>query len=190
MLAQAKGSLWTLALLLAFTPAVARAEPEIVRPLPHIPVFSGPDTPAGRCAVDQDRQDRQSATKKKSRRGVLGWLYRYTRNIDVERGSTPLPLYLRSPLASVAVPDCEDSATEPHAEQCAVISASLEKESLTTTVPLPQLDAPSPARLADAIRARLAAGEHVSLHSAAGTYIELDPETTHHVETKNCVIDA
>jgi hypothetical protein len=188
MLVQARGSLGAVAILLAFLPTAASAgvkSPTV--PLPAL--TAGPDHSAGRCAVvDQDRQ-----AKKRPRRGVLGWLYRYTRNIDVERGSTPLPLFLRSPLLT-AVPtpsDCETESEPIHGQECAAIVVSVEKDaSLTTAVPLPQLGASTPARLADAVRTRLADGEAVELKTSRGGLIDLIPDHVRGIEAKNCVVDA
>jgi len=188
MLVQARGSLGAVAILLALVPSTASAHTGI--PSAPLPVFNmGPDHPAGRCAViDQERQ-----TKKKPRRGVLGWLYRYTRNIDVERGSTPLPLFLRSPLLT-AVPmpmECDGEAGETHAQECAAIVVTSEKDDpITTAVTLPQLGASTPARLAEALRSRLAGGEAVELKTSGGGKIDFLPDHIRRIEAKNCVVDA
>jgi hypothetical protein len=186
MLVQARGSLGAVAFMLALMPAAVRAEP--VGPVgPALRL--GPENPSGRCAViDQDKQ-----TRRKPRRGVLGWLYRYTRNIDVERGSTPLPLFLRSPLLT-AVPapvDCAGGTGETHAEECAAIVVTAEKdEAVTVAISLPQLGATTPARLADAVRNRLSDGETVELRTSGGGAIELLPAHVRRIDAKNCVVDA
>ena len=101
----------------------------------------------GRCIdLDQQRQTRRHSS------GVLGWLYRYTRNIDIEHGSS-VPFYLRSPLlnALTATLQCGNEAMAAARDaECALLEVNQgNDDAWTIALPLPQLEASSPARLAE-----------------------------------------
>ncbi len=76
----------------------------------------------GRCIdLDQQRQTRRHSS------GVLGWLYRYTRNIDIEHGSW-VPFYLSSPLLmwrQTATLQCGNEATAAARDaECALLEVN------------------------------------------------------------------
>jgi hypothetical protein len=166
-------------------PAPASAEP-------------GPEPEVKRLEIVEctmQRTVRKQDEKEHSRGGVLGWLYRYTRNIDIERvGSLPLPGFLRSPLLG-SLPgrteDCDPARLLDAATDCAVVSLDPGAEhSRTVTVPLPQMGVTTPSGLAERIHERLAIGEWVSLRTTREKTIRFDREHVRYVEAEACRRDA
>lgn len=160
---------------------------------------SGPEPTIGgavsaACAVAQVPVQ-GDADKDRTRRGVLGWLYRYTRNTDVERvGGSRLPGFLRSPLLG-SLPgrpdDCEAVPSLDVATTCAVVSLDPGADhARTVTVPLPQMGVTTPAGLADRIHEKLAIGEWVSLRTNRQETLRFDRRRIRYVEAKGCRKDA
>jgi len=122
----------------------------------------------------------------------LGWLQRYGRDVEVERGGVAPPsLYLRSPLLSglYSRPDCprEDTLVE---ETCAAVAlVSDDDAAMTIEVPLPQLDARSARHLRDIIRAALEEGETVVLATADDKEFELMPGSVRQVDASACIVE-
>lgn len=163
---------------------------------PSLEVGSSLESPTGpegtaSCAVTPD----QVQSKPRVRRGVLGWLYRYTRNIDIERsGGAPQPFILRSPLLTAAPDrsDCEDVfVAPPRAEACAVVAVNpgSEKNARTVTVPLPQYHAATARMLEAEIRDRLMNGETVVLRTLKGVELRLDGGVVRFVVARTCRTD-
>jgi hypothetical protein len=160
---------------------------------------SGPEPVIGEsvtaaCAVAQGPVQGDAA-RDRTRRGVLGWLYRYTRNTDVERvGGSRLPGFLRSPLLG-SLPgrqaDCDAGPSLDGATTCAVVSLDPGADhARTVTVPLPQMGVTTPAGLADRIHEKLAIGEWVSLQTNRQETLRFDRRRIRYVEAKGCRKDA
>lgn len=141
------------------------------------------------------RQNPQVAQRKQQeRRGVLGWLYRYTRNIDLERtASSRLPGFLRSPLLG-SLPgrddDCDPSPLDQVTECVVVTMDPGSDHERRATVPLPQMSVTTPRGLEDRIQEQLGLGEWVSLRTNRGTILRFDRERVRFVEAKPCRSDA
>jgi hypothetical protein len=145
-----------------------------------------------KCAVQGPVRQEEKA---RVRGGVLGWLYRYTRNIDIERvGSSRLPGFLRSPLLG-SLPgrdqDCDPVPSLDEATTCAVVSLDPGADhARTVVVPLPQMGVTTPSGLADRIHEQLAIGEWVSLRTTRDETIRFDREKIRYVEAEACRKDA
>jgi hypothetical protein len=147
------------------------------------------------CAMAQGPQQRQTPARRRHSR-MFGWLWRSTRNVDIERTGAPLLFYLRSPLLTT-IPDrseCPDELAE-HEPNVPAACASLavnpgQDDAYSVAVTLPQLAASSPAKLAATLRDRLDRGERVTLRALGGAEIELSPERIRQVQARTCVADA
>lgn len=147
------------------------------------------------CDVQQRPQHAQDRRNPARRRGFrrFGWLWRSTRNIDIERTGAPRLFYLRSPLLA-AVPDPENCAVEGATQAlhdpapCASLAVNPGHENAySIAVTLPQLTAVSPADLAEHLRTRLERGESVTLQALGGAEIELNPARIQQIEARTCV---
>jgi hypothetical protein len=136
----------------------------------------------------------QRAARRRPR--MFGWLWRSTRNIDIERGGAPLLFYLRSPLLSGfrERADCPGEATitpRPHAEVCASLSVNPgHDDAWSVSVTLPQLESSTPAKLGEVLRDRLEHGARVTLRALGGRELQLDPARVATVEAKPCISEA
>jgi hypothetical protein len=154
--------------------------------------LSGPSD--GTCVVAQVPV-RDQKRKPQAHRGVLGWLYKYTRNVDLERaGVSRLPGFLRSPLLGSLRGRTENCDPAPSLEQpttCAVVAldpgSSGER---TVTVPLPQMSVTTTEGLEERIHEQLALGEWVSLRTNRGETIRFDRKKVRFVQTSVCRKDA
>jgi hypothetical protein len=119
----------------------------------------------------------------------LGWLQRYGRDVEVERGGVAPPsMYLRSPLLSGLYrrPDCPREQTEIE-ETCAVVTLVADDDAaMTIEVPLPQLDATSARQLRNIIRASLADGETIVLTTTDHEKFDLMPGSVGQVDAVAC----
>jgi len=182
----------TAAALIILLAAPAAAEPagSLDVPVPRLAVelaapASGPD-----CVVD-DVQQRPG--RRKSR--MFGWLWRSTRNVDIERTGAPMSFYLRSPLLTGnrehAECPVEDDGAAMTIRSCAALAVNPgHDDGWNVTVALPQFDAATPHQLEDALRVRLDAGERVVLRVLGGRDVELDPERVRQVDARTCTTDA
>jgi hypothetical protein len=122
----------------------------------------------------------------------LGWLHRYGRDVEIERGAVAPPsLYLRSPLLSGLYEprDCPDGDAD-HEESCAIVSLVADDDAaIEIEVPLPQLEALHPRQLRDAIRERIAAGETVEVLSTDGEDFDLMPGTVREIDARSCPVE-
>jgi hypothetical protein len=151
------------------------------------------------CALQQDprqRPVRQAATKRSRQSRMFGWLWRSTRNIDIERTGAPMLFYLRSPLLT-ALPERADCPHEMMAQEprelanCASLAVnSGSEDAYSVAVSLPQLAAGSPAKLGDTLRGRLERGTPVTLRALGGAEIEFSPDRVRQVEARACTADA
>lgn len=120
----------------------------------------------------------------------LGWLYRYGRDVEVERGTVAPPsFYMRSPLLSglYRKPDCPP---EGAAETCAEVTLVGDDDAaIAFDVPLPQLEAKTPEALRDAIRSGLAEGETMVLRTTDGEAFDLMPGTVREIGAGVCRLD-
>jgi hypothetical protein len=120
----------------------------------------------------------------------LGWLYRYGRDVDLERSaSTPFSFYLRSPLLS-GLQDargCPRPGTPDGDEDCAIVTVrtGVDQE-ITLEVPLPQLEARNVRRLRTGLRDRLERGEPVRLLTTEGEDIEIQPGAAREIDARAC----
>ncbi len=116
----------------------------------------------------------------------LGWLYRYGRDVEVERGGVVAPsFYMRSPLLSGLYlrPDCDDD----DAATCAQVTLVGDDDAeIVFEVPLPQLGASAPATLRDHIRSGLGSAETVVLRTTDGEDFELMPGAVRQVDVAVC----
>lgn len=168
-------------------PAAAAAGPG-VEPAVRVSV-------ATKCAVARRQQVQEREPEQSTRRGVLGWLYRYTRNIDIERvGVSRLPGFLRSPLLGslpARTQDCDPVRELEEATTCAIVSLDPgADESRTVTVPLPQMGVTTPSALVDRIHEDLAIGEWVSLRTNRDETLRFDRHKVRYVEAEACRKDA
>ena len=146
-------------------------------------------------AQEPQRQTTQTSRRRQSR--MFGWLWRSTRNIDIEKVGAPLLFYLRSPLLS-GLPernDCPDgpsvAASARAVATCAAVAVNTgHEDAWNVAIALPQLDAGSPGKLAETLRMRLSRGESVTLRAMGGNEIEFDPDRVRRVEARGCVADA
>jgi hypothetical protein len=140
---------------------------------------------------DRDCEETQIQQRPDPRRlpWGLGWLQRYGRDVEVERGGVAPPsLYLRSPLLSGLYrrPDCPRERTEVEVT-CAVVSLVADDDAaMSIEVPLPQLDAASPRQLRDAIRDALEDGETVVLMTTEDEEFDLMPGSVRQVDATAC----
>jgi hypothetical protein len=124
---------------------------------------------------------------------VLGWLYRWARGFDIEKGNaTPPLLYLRSPLLSgfqepVGCPPDDTAAQDRRATRCFAVTASNGFDHvLTYLVPLPQLGARTAPELRAVLRQRLDEGEKVAMRTIGGAVVELRPEEAAALDVRAC----
>jgi hypothetical protein len=145
--------------------------------------FSGPG-----C---EETQTRQRPDRRRLPWG-LGWLQRYGRDVEVERGGVAPPsLYLRSPLLSGLYrrPDCPREQIEVE-ESCALVTLVADDDSaMTIEVPLPQLNAISARQLRDMIRAAIEEGETVVLATTDGEEFDLMPGSVRQVDAVACRVE-
>lgn len=189
MLIPAKAVLGAVMVVLVMAPAHVRADLRT----DDIRYFTGPPTGTP-CAVAQVPA-RDQERKPRARRGVLGWLYKYTRNVDLERaGSSRLPGFLRSPLLGSLPGRPENCDPTPSLEEpttCAVVALDPgSTDERTVTVPLPQMSVTTAAGLEERIHEQLALGEWVSLRTNRGETIRFDRRKVRFVETSVCRKDA
>lgn len=115
----------------------------------------------------------------------LGWLYRYGRDVEVERGNLVAPsFYMRSPLLSGLYlrPDCDDQDTA-----CAEVRlVGDERDVIAFEVALPQLGAETPGTLRDHIRSGLESTGTVVLRTTDGEEFELMQDAVHEVHAQAC----
>jgi len=150
------------------------------------------------CALEQDPRQRpvRAAASQRRRPGrMFGWLWRATRNIDIERSGAPVLFYLRSPLLT-ALPEREcphellpDEPEEPATCASLAVNAGSE-DAYSVAIVLPQLAARSPARLGDTVRGRLERGSSVTLRAVGGAEIEFSPDRVRQIEVRGCTVDA
>jgi hypothetical protein len=149
------------------------------------------------CAVQDPRQRPvRQTTAARRRPRMFGWLWRSTRNIDIERTGAPLLFYLRSPLLT-ALPeraDCDheimvQEPQEPAACASLAVNAG-SQDAYSVAVMLPQLSAGSPAKLGDTVRDRLQRGTPVTLRALGGAVIEFSPNRVRQLEARACTADA
>jgi hypothetical protein len=135
-------------------------------------------------------QQRQRADRRRLPWG-LGWLHRYGRDVEVERGAVAPPsFYLRSPLLSGMYErrDCPDAAEETD-EACSIVSLVADDDAVIEfEVPLPQLESRNPRQLRDTIRQMIAAGETVELLSTDGEDFDLMPGAVREIDARSCRI--
>ena len=187
MLVSAKALVGAAALLLVAIP-VAAADAPI--PAPADFSFTAMESECEKAQVPQG-----SDAKERTRRGVLGWLYKYTRNIDLERaGGSRLPGFLRSPLLGslpVRSENCDALPSLDEPATCAVVALDPGSDGeRMVTVPLPQLGVTTPASLADRIHERLAHGEWISLRTNRAETMRFDRHKVRYVEAEACRKDA
>jgi len=192
MIGSARAAIGTIVIILALTPAVAAGE-VATSAASTAPRSIGAAGPAAGCdvVVPQDQE-----SKPRARRGVLGWLYKYTRNIDVERAGSPrLPGFLRSPLLG-ALPgrsdaDCErDTPAFDGVVRCAVISVNPgSDEAIIFTAPMPQLGETTLGGIEEQVRERLSRGEKVALETSKGGLIRIRSDAGY-VSARACRTDA
>ncbi len=123
----------------------------------------------------------------------LGWLQRYGRDVDVERGAVVAPsFYLRSPLLSGLYrgpEDCPPEVSGPE-EHCAIVTLVADDDAaIAFEVPLPQFDARTPRQLRDAIREALAAGETVVITTTDGEEFDLMPGAVREIDATSCRLE-
>ena len=195
MIGTARAVIGTIAFILILGPATVAGEVADGRQ-PWLPVLHGSAGLIGECDLVTPLQDQDA--KPRVRRGVLGWLYKYTRNIDVERaGTVRMPGFLRSPLLG-ALPgrsdvDCKDRETTilDGVVSCAVISLNPgSEESIIFTAPMPQLGEATLAGIEDQIRERMSRGEKVALSTSKGGVVRIRPDEAGYVSARACRTDA
>lgn len=141
--------------------------------------------------VQQQAQQRQQQDRRRFPWG-LGWLARYGRDVEVERGAVAAPsfYYMRSPLlyGLYRRPDCPPG--EESEEICAEVTVVGDDDAaIAFDVPLPQLDARSPRALRDAIRSGLAGDEVVVLLTTDGEEFDLMPGSVREIGAATCRVD-
>lgn len=184
----------------AFPPEAARIGPAQENPGRPLAVRlrtlerEGPD----HC-LPAERDDQQAESRDRRRHSrMFGWLWRSTRNVDLEKTGTPLLFYLRSPLLSaLSDRDCpqeEERLTLPlqtDAATCATIALNAgSRDALNVVVGLPQMDAATPTELEAALRVRLERGERVVVRGLGGTPIRLNPDEIRRLDAKKCAAEA
>jgi hypothetical protein len=179
-------------LLLLAAPVVAERTGSIDIPVPRL-LDSSAVEPGGPDCVANDVQQRPG--RRKSR--MFGWLWRATRNVDIERTGAPMPFYLRSPLLAgfreraECPPEHGEAGEDMTIRSCAALAVNPgHDDGWSVTVALPQFDAATPDKLEDALRTKLDAGEHVVLRVIGGRDVELDPERVRQVAARTCTADA
>lgn len=160
--------------------------------VPPIPLFER-DMPwwmtDGCPALWQLRQQRP-ADRRRAPWG-LGWLYRYGRDVEIERGTVAPPsFYMRSPLLSGLYQRNDCPPTDGPAESCAEVTLVGDDDAeIAFEVPLPQLQAATAPALRDRIRAGLADGETVVLRTTDGEDFDLMAGSVREIGTGMCRID-
>ena len=157
-----------------------------------------PGTPDLRvCAVQEPKQRpvRQATSARRRQSRMFGWLWRSTRDIDIERTGAPLLFYLRSPLLT-ALPErseCAHEMVQPEPDEpasCASLAVNAgSHDAYSVAIALPQLAAGSPASLGDAVRGRLGRGSPVTLRALGGAEIEFSPHRVRQIEARACTAD-
>ena len=122
----------------------------------------------------------------------LGWLHRYGRDVEIERGGVAPPsLYLRSPLLSGLYEprDCPGTEADPE-EECGTVSLVADDDAaIEIEVPLPQLGARNARQLRDVIRERIGTGQTVVLRSTDGEDFDLMPGAVREIDARACPVD-
>lgn len=121
----------------------------------------------------------------------LGWLYRYGRDVEVERGTiAPPSFYMRSPLLSGLYRRGDCPPADGAAESCAEVTLVGDDDAeIAFEVPLPQLEAATAPALRDRIRADLADGETVVLRTTDGEDFDLMAGSVREIGTGMCRLD-
>lgn len=169
-----------------FAEPVAPSSPATLVRLRYLPELLVPT-----CAVRVQVQPQQQRPQERRRfPWGLGWLARYGRDVDVERGGvTPPGYYLRSPLLSGLYRRPEDCPDDEVATCATVTLVGDDDAAVAVDVPLPQLEATTPRSLRDAIRAGLDDEHTVILRTEDGEPFDLTPGSVREIGASACVID-
>ena len=185
-----------IAVVLALS-ATPLATPDVRADVPQVPVPVA--VPFGYVAfqpipgLDPECPDQTSPRQRRDRRptGPLAWLFRLTRDHELERSDRPFAFYLRSPLLSglYSCPPHATAGAKPpeQIDDCAELTiTTVAQQEHTIHVLLPQYEAKNVKRLRAFVDDRLESGEVVTLIMTGGEPFSIRPDETASLATKTC----